>query len=1028
MSDESGTSTYKYDENNRLTEIQKSGTTQITYSYDQIGNVIRVTDLKGYAVDYTYDKSSRMETVTYGGKTTTYTYDDNGRRISVTYEGGVSENYNYDKDNNLITLKNKKPNGGSLSEYSYTYDLAGRQLSKTDLYGTTTYEYDKSGRILKVATPGKTTIYAYDKAGNRVSQNETYLSLQPSDYVDEATGKEIQYILKKSDYTYSNTNQLLKLVERMFDQNQKEIARKTTKYTYDDNGNQQKQSISHTMPDDTGLRPKATGTAYGNNVTNNIDKLIEKTSYLYDGFNRLRNTETIKDGVRTTVDFTYNGDDLRVSKTTKKSSSNYAAEVTNYLYDRQNVIVETDANSNVKARYIKGINYIAKTDAQNNTSYYLFNGHGDVVQTVDAAGEVKNQYDYDIWGNPTLTVETTNNAIRYTGEFYDEETGLYYLRARYYDPNLGRFTTEDRYWGEDENPLSLNLYTYCENDPVQFVDPSGHDRTLYSEAGLTTWDATTKTSTFTVNGVTQAMQISGGVVYDSSGNSIGKVVDGHITVSDSTYTNLFGTSYSNTSTSNINLNVSSGQNFTSVYTGNGANVTISNSGNIGNIQTGNGSTTTINNNGTITNISTGDSSKTTVNNYSVIDTIGTGKSSDLLLNNSGTVKYEVKLGENGTAKINNYKNGYINNILGGDITDGTEKGISLFNSGKVDALFTGAFSTNYVDTSLGEMDYLITGFGNATKKKGNVTNEGGRGNIYDAELLEGLEALGFDLKGTGDTLKVKVYSALIIVQWYLSEKEPTTGVSINGDLKDQKTKEVLLALLSKGQISEKKVQEEVIKWKPEKSTTSDDKDKGRNNGKYQVGTVDNFVKVPSPGNETDYIEINTGIAWAMMIQGAINYNESVESKYQVKISAFIFGDGYRPLSEQSTMKNKQNSGTGNTAASVGKSPHGWGMAIDFCTNDHGTRCIADKLGKPHITKWGHGTGKATTNEVKWLYQYGRYYGFYGNFEAKLDKNGRTIGYKDGSDGSDPIYAETWHWNFKGKREAVKKNGTKGGIR
>jgi RHS repeat-associated protein len=240
------------------------------------------------------------------------------------------------------------------------------------------------------------------------------------------------------------------------------------------------------LPDNTGLRPKTTGTVYGDNVSNTIDKLVEKTSYTYDGFNRLKKTETVKNGIRTTVDFTYNGDDLRVSKTVKKSDKGYQAEVTNYLYDRQNVILETDASSNVKARYIKGINYISKADAAGKESYFLYNGHGDVVQTVDAAGTVQNQYDYDIWGNPTLTVETTSNAIRYTGEFYDEETGLYYLRARYYDPNLGRFTIEDSYWGEDNNPLSLNLYTYCHNDPVNFIDPSGHlDKKMNKKPELT---------------------------------------------------------------------------------------------------------------------------------------------------------------------------------------------------------------------------------------------------------------------------------------------------------------------------------------------------------------------------------------------------------------------------------------------------------------------------------------------------------------------------------------------------------------
>ena len=231
----------------------------------------------------------------------------------------------------------------------------------------------------------------------------------------------------------------------MFDGSNKEIARRTTKYVYDANGNQLKQSISHTLPNNTLLRPAAKGTAYGDTTTGSIDTLLEKTSYTYDGFNRLKKTETIKGGIRTTAEYTYNGDDLRVSKTVKKSDKGYTAEVTNYQYDRQNVILETDASNNIKARYIKGINYIAKTDAQSSLTYFLYNGHGDVVQTADEAGTVQNQYDYDIWGNPTLTVETAENSIKYAGEFFDNETGLYYLRARYYDPYTGRFTTEDSY-------------------------------------------------------------------------------------------------------------------------------------------------------------------------------------------------------------------------------------------------------------------------------------------------------------------------------------------------------------------------------------------------------------------------------------------------------------------------------------------------------------------------------------------------------------------------------------------------------
>lgn len=117
--------------------------------------------------------------------------------------------------------------------------------------------------------------------------------------------------------------------------------------------------------------------------------------------------------------------------------------------------------TSLSIRYVRGINYIARMDSTEKLSYYLFNGHGDVVQTVDENGTIENQYDYDIFGGMTLTVELYANSIRYSGEFYDKEVGLYYLRARYYDPYIGRFITEDTYEGELTNPLSLNLYTLC---------------------------------------------------------------------------------------------------------------------------------------------------------------------------------------------------------------------------------------------------------------------------------------------------------------------------------------------------------------------------------------------------------------------------------------------------------------------------------------------------------------------------------------------------------------------------------------
>ena len=93
---------------------------------------------------------------------------------------------------------------------------------------------------------------------------------------------------------------------------------------------------------------------------------------------------------------------------------------------------------------------------------------------VDRNGNIVNNYTYDEWGNITTSNETISNPFKYAGEVYDSETGLYYLRARYYDPTVGRFINEDTIEGQVTNPLSLNVYTYCGNSPVGYVDPSGH--------------------------------------------------------------------------------------------------------------------------------------------------------------------------------------------------------------------------------------------------------------------------------------------------------------------------------------------------------------------------------------------------------------------------------------------------------------------------------------------------------------------------------------------------------------------------
>ena len=149
-------------------------------------------------------------------------------------------------------------------------------------------------------------------------------------------------------------------------------------------------------------------------------------------------------------------------------------------------MLELNSDGSQKARNVYGTNLIPRTiDGQ--TVKYLYNGHSDkvncearegalgyVVALVDETGNIVGSYYYDAFGNILEQTGNIDNNVTYAGYQYDEETGLYYLNARMYDPVTARFMQEDSYRGDINDPLSLNLYTYCHNNPVKYVDPTGH--------------------------------------------------------------------------------------------------------------------------------------------------------------------------------------------------------------------------------------------------------------------------------------------------------------------------------------------------------------------------------------------------------------------------------------------------------------------------------------------------------------------------------------------------------------------------
>ena len=138
--------------------------------------------------------------------------------------------------------------------------------------------------------------------------------------------------------------------------------------------------------------------------------------------------------------------------------------------------MEFSDSGKVQKRYICGNDLVyADQGADTGKQYYVTDPHGNVVQIADESGVVIKTYEYDSFGNEVKPDGKDENPFRYCGEDYDKETGEVYLRARYYQPGLGRFLTRDTYTGEEDEPLTLHLYTYCGNDGVKYIDPSGHN-------------------------------------------------------------------------------------------------------------------------------------------------------------------------------------------------------------------------------------------------------------------------------------------------------------------------------------------------------------------------------------------------------------------------------------------------------------------------------------------------------------------------------------------------------------------------
>ena len=203
-------------------------------------------------------------------------------------------------------------------------------------------------------------------------------------------------------------------------------------------------------------------------------KTGEDQTYVYDAENRLSQVSVTKDGKTAVIQQNiYNGEGQRIQKVD-------GDETTNYYYQDGVVAYTTDANGEQNSQNLIGTdgNVLATERFQQNaTQYYLYNK--DIQESTSSLvkedGSADATYQYTDFGETTIQGDDqAKNEVCYTGGIYDQSTELYYLNARYYNPEDGRFMTEDSYRGEIMNPETGHLYVYCANNPVNYVDPSGH--------------------------------------------------------------------------------------------------------------------------------------------------------------------------------------------------------------------------------------------------------------------------------------------------------------------------------------------------------------------------------------------------------------------------------------------------------------------------------------------------------------------------------------------------------------------------
>ncbi|WP_171040821.1 Ig-like domain-containing protein [Marinobacter alexandrii] len=510
-----GITTYSYDAaDNKLTQTDAEGhTTRWTYdsqgrvlsrtlpmgqtesfSYDAVGNRVSHTDFNGQTTSYQYDLNSRLTGVIYGdGTVERFTYDAVGNRLSATTPEGTTSYY-YNAMNRLV--EEVQPNGAVLS---YGYDAAGNrvqlEVSTDDQTRSTRYEFDALNRLASVYDGGGETTYTYDKVGNRGSVS--YPNGNVTNYGYDALNRLVSLTTTDAsaavvaDYRYEldptgrrtrvqelhngrSTTYDYDLLYRLTSETVTDPlnGNHNAEYRFDKVGNRTLSTINGVQTsysyDANDRVTQQGGTSYtydanGNTLTETESGQV--TRYSYDARNKL--VETSRPGY--SASYGYNADGIRTRRSENGITTRFVVDSNR---DYAQVLAEVE-NGSTEVSYTYGDDLLSQQSGSE-TVYYLYDGHGSTRALANDVSAVTDTYHYDAFGTLLASIGDTENDYRYSGEQRDSGLEQYYLRARYYNQDVGRFTQMDTWMGHSDEPVTLNKYLYANGDSINWTDPTGN--------------------------------------------------------------------------------------------------------------------------------------------------------------------------------------------------------------------------------------------------------------------------------------------------------------------------------------------------------------------------------------------------------------------------------------------------------------------------------------------------------------------------------------------------------------------------